>query len=152
MNFDANGTSGDKGAVWNNGANELAKDSKTPFFVAKGYGSKYLSHSTTNVSYVVEPFITSTQSAGKFTEGTITLSQLAPNTQADKWALPGHTALEIVDGLAGVRVQGFEELMEIFRSDLMLWCMHATSLRSCSLNFDAHTGRDYAACHTRGLE
>ncbi|PVI06700.1 RmlC-like cupin [Periconia macrospinosa] len=55
IDFDANGISGDKGAVWKNGTNELAKDSTTPFFVAKGYGPKYLSHSTTNVSYIVEP-------------------------------------------------------------------------------------------------
>lgn len=112
MDFDANGISGDeRSAVWKNGANELGEDSKTPFFVAKGYGPKYLTSDSSNSSYyVVEPFVTSAQSDGNFTEGTITLSQKSADAQLDEWVLPGHTALEIVDGLVGVRVQGFEDL------------------------------------------
>ncbi|KAJ4292364.1 hypothetical protein N0V90_009025 [Kalmusia sp. IMI 367209] len=111
MNFNANGTSGDAGGVWHNGDNDLAVDSSTPFFVAKGYGPQYLSAASDNSSYLlVEPFITATQSDGNFTEGTITLSQLPRNSQPESYTLPGHTALEVVDGLVGVRVEGFESL------------------------------------------
>ncbi|KAL1612555.1 hypothetical protein SLS60_000783 [Paraconiothyrium brasiliense] len=120
MNFDANGTSGDGGTVWKNGVNELAKDSETPFFVAKGYGPKVLSSSADNSSYyVVEPFITATQSGGNFTEGTITLSRLPPSSQPQEWSLPGHTALEVVDGLVRVKVQGYKEELSLSVGDVV---------------------------------
>jgi quercetin dioxygenase-like cupin family protein len=121
MDFNAAGTSGnDKAAVWRNGVNQLGKDSATPFFVAKSYGPMRLSSSSSNDSYyVVEPFITSTQSDGNFTEGTITLSQLSSDAQADEWSLPGHTALEVVDGLVGVKVQGYDEMSILSVGDVV---------------------------------
>ncbi|KAL5382273.1 hypothetical protein DPSP01_006669 [Paraphaeosphaeria sporulosa] len=121
MDFDANGTSGDEGAVWHNGINELASDSATPFFVANGYGRKTLTPaSADNASYaVVEPFITATQSEGNFTEGTITLSRLPSSSQPQAWKLPGHTALEVVDGLVGVKVDGYEEELNLSVGDVV---------------------------------
>lgn len=124
MEFDARGVSGDEsGAVWRDGENGLAADSATPFFVAKGFGPKVLASSAGEEEgaeyYVVEPFITATQSDGNFTEGTITLSKLASGAEAEEWTLPGHTALEVVDGLVGVKVGGFEEVLSLSIGDVV---------------------------------
>lgn len=110
--FDANGVAGDAGVgVWHNGENALAGDSQTPFFVAKSYGPKYLAGggNGTGEYFIVEPFVTATQSAGNFTQGTITMSQLPSGVKPETYSLPGHTALEVIDGLVGVRIGGFEE-------------------------------------------
>ncbi|EMD94934.1 hypothetical protein COCC4DRAFT_176256 [Bipolaris maydis ATCC 48331] len=120
MDFDANGMSGNKDAPWRNGTNELAANSETPFFVAKGYGPKILASSADNASYfVIEPFITATQSDGNFTEGTITMSKLPTGAEPLTWFLPGHTALEVVDGLIGVEVQGFYEKLSLSVGDVV---------------------------------
>ncbi|KAF9738373.1 hypothetical protein PMIN06_006108 [Paraphaeosphaeria minitans] len=121
MGFDANGTSGDGGAVWHNGINELASDSTTPFFVANGYGRKTLAPaSAEKASYaIVEPFITATQSDGIFTEGTITLSRLPSSSQPQTWELPWHTALEVVEGLVGVMVEGYVEELSLSVGDVV---------------------------------
>lgn len=120
MDFDVNGTSGDKDATWRNGVNELAANSGTPFFVAKGYGPKVLTSSADNASYfVIEPFITATQSDGNFTEGTITMSKLPTSAEPLKWSLPGHTALEVVDGLVGVTVKSFDEKLSLSVGDVI---------------------------------
>lgn len=121
FDFDAAGTSGDSdAATWHSGANELAADSSTPFFVAKGYGPKTLSSTADNSSYyVVEPFITETQSDGNFTEGTITLSQLPEHAQPDEYTFSGHTALEVVDGVVGVKVDGYAEELSLAIGDVV---------------------------------
>lgn len=106
-NFGANSAT-DEDAVWHNGANELAKNAQTPFFVAKGYGPKYLAGSEDSSYAIVEPFITSQQSAGNFTEGTITMSKPVAGAKPTTYSVPGHTALEVVDGLVSVNVGGFE--------------------------------------------
>lgn len=119
MDFDANGSSGDEDAVWKDGTNQLGKNSATPFFVANGYGPKYLASDSHNASYyIVQPFITAAQSDGNFTEGTITLSMLDSDAQAEEWSLPGHTALEVVDGLVAVKVQGYDEVLNLSTGDV----------------------------------
>jgi hypothetical protein len=120
MTFDANGVSGNGTTVWHNGDNTLAADSATPFFVAKGYGPKYLTTTTDNGSYlIIEPFITSTQSDGNFTEGTITMSQLSSGAQADTYSFTGHTALEVVDGQVGVSVGGYDGSVSLAIGDVV---------------------------------
>ena len=117
--FDANGTSGDKGA-WHNGPNTLADDAETPFFVAKGYGPKTLASTAENAAYaIVEPFITEKQSDGEFVEGTITLSQLPADAEPEEYNFPGHHALEVVDGLVGVKVDGFSEELSLSIGDVV---------------------------------
>jgi quercetin dioxygenase-like cupin family protein len=106
-NFGANDAT-DEDAVWHSGTNNLGKDAQTPFFVAKGYGPKYLAGDKSSSYAIVEPFITSQQSNGNFTEGTITLSRQADGSEPITYSLPGHTALEVVDGLVNVNVGGFE--------------------------------------------
>lgn len=105
--FGANGAT-EKDAIWHDGANALGKDAQTPFFVAKGYGPKYLAGGKSSSYAIVEPFITSQQSDGNFTEGTITLSKPVADSKPARYSLPGHTALEVVDGLVSVDIGGFE--------------------------------------------
>lgn len=107
MNFGANGAT-ERDAIWHDGPNELGKDAQTPFYVAKGYGPKYLAGNKESSYAIVEPFITNQQSDGNFTEGTITLSKPVIGTKPAIYSLPGHTALEVVDGLVSVDVGGFE--------------------------------------------
>ncbi|KAB2100319.1 hypothetical protein AG0111_0g11216 [Alternaria gaisen] len=107
MDFGANGAT-EEDAIWHSGSNELGSDSQTPFFIAKGYGPKYLAGDKDSSYTIVEPFITSQQSDGNFTEGTMTLSKPATGAKPATYSLPGHTALEVVDGLVSVNVGGFE--------------------------------------------
>lgn len=118
MTFNVNGTT-DASQPWHNGDNELAPDASTPFFVAKDYGSKYLAGDAESGYVVIQPFITSTQSDGNFTEGTITLSEPEQGTSPVSWNLPGHTALEVVDGVIGIRVDGFEDLLSLSVGDVV---------------------------------
>ncbi|KAJ4343532.1 hypothetical protein N0V87_000299 [Didymella glomerata] len=107
MDFGANGAT-EEDAVWHDRSNELGKDAQTPFFVAKGYGPKYLAGDRESSYAIVEPFVTSQQSDGNFTEGTITLSKPVDGARPATYSLPGHTALEIVDGLVSIDVGGFD--------------------------------------------
>lgn len=118
MTFNVNGTT-DASQPWHNGDNELASDETTPFFVAKDYGPKYLTGDAQSGYIVVQPFITSAQSAGNFTEGTITLSEPEHETAPVSWTLPGHTALEVVDGVVGVQVDGFAEALSLSIGDVV---------------------------------
>ncbi|KAF2126739.1 quercetin 2,3-dioxygenase [Dothidotthia symphoricarpi CBS 119687] len=105
-------------AVWHNGANTLAEDAQTPFMVAKGYGPKYLAGNSSTYM-IVEPFVTSKQSDGNFTQGTITLSQLGQTSRPTTYTLPNHTALEIVDGLVNVSVDGFKGTFSLVIGDVL---------------------------------
>jgi len=118
MTFDVNGTT-DSSAAWHNGDNELAADDSTPFFVAKDYGPKFLSGDAKSGYIVTQPFITSVQSAGNFTEGTITLSKPTSDSSPATWNLPGHTALEVVDGVVYVKVEGFAETLLLAVGDVV---------------------------------
>ena len=119
MAFDANGTT-DSSKAWHNGANELAADDSTPFFVAKDHGPKSLSGDAQNGYTITQPFITAVQSGGNFTEGTLTLSKpAASNSSTTSWNLPGHTALEVVDGVVYVEVEGFAERLLLAVGDVV---------------------------------
>jgi hypothetical protein len=107
MDFGANGAT-EKDAIWHDGSNALGKDAQTPFYVAKGYGPKYLAGDQDSSYAIVEPFVTSQQSDGNFTEGTITLSKPVAGAKPATYSLPGHTALEVVDGIVTIDVGGFE--------------------------------------------
>ncbi|KAI7503763.1 RmlC-like cupin [Hortaea werneckii] len=117
IQFDNNGTT-DSTTAWHNGDNEPAENSSTPFFIAKDFGRKYLTGSAKTSYTIVQPFITATQSDGKFTEGTLTLSQ-GSNSTSQIWNLPGHTALEVIDGAIGVSVEGHVEKPELFVGDVV---------------------------------
>lgn len=118
MSFNENGTTGSS-EPWHNGANKLAEDASSPFFVAKDYGPKYLAGDVKSGYSIVQPFIISKQSDGNFTEGTITLSQPQQGDSNVTWNLPGHTALEVVDGLVKVEIDGYPEVASLSIGDVV---------------------------------
>lgn len=116
--FNANGATED-GAVWHSGPNALASDANTPFFVANGYGPKYLAGSAASSYTILEPFVTRTQSNGTFAQGTLTLSQPLEGSSPQTYSFPGHTALEVVGGLVSVEVGGYEGTTELSVGDVV---------------------------------
>lgn len=101
----------------------LGADAKTPYFVAKDYGVKYLNDEA-GFYQIVQPLVTPTQSAGNFTLATVILSQKLGNETAmavvgngtaavasgssasGKTALTGHSAFEVLEGLFVVEMSG----------------------------------------------
>jgi quercetin dioxygenase-like cupin family protein len=91
---------------WHYGPNAPATNATTPFFIAKGRGPQYI-NGASGYWQVVSPFITPTQSAGNFTQGTITLSKTFSNaTAAPIHTLTTHTALEVIEGALTVSMEG----------------------------------------------
>ncbi|KAL3494673.1 hypothetical protein BJX62DRAFT_233964 [Aspergillus germanicus] len=62
---------------WHNGFDVLPTDSETPFYIARGWGPKYL-NSAGGVYKLIAPLQTEATSAGNLTMGTITMSPSLP--------------------------------------------------------------------------
>lgn len=106
-----------------NHTDELGADTKTPYFVAKDYGVKYFSDEA-GFYQIVQPLVTSTQSAGNFTLATFIISEKLSNETAmavigndtasattstcasGSKALTGHSAFEVLEGLLAVEMSG----------------------------------------------
>lgn len=104
-----------------NHTDELGADSKTPYFVAKDYGVKYLNDEA-GFYQIVQPLVTPTQSAGNFTLATFIISEKLSNETAMTIvgndtsststctsgisALTGHSAFEVLEGLFVVQMSG----------------------------------------------
>jgi quercetin dioxygenase-like cupin family protein len=99
-----NGVVGSGNASWHAGKNVLAQDEKTPNFVAKNYGPKYLN--TENGYKIIAPLATGKQSANKFTMGTITMSPLAANITNNPTTLSQHVAFQMEEGQLVVGING----------------------------------------------
>lgn len=102
-------------STWRTGANTLATDDKTPYFVAKDYGPKYLS--TVQGYQVIQPFVTATQSAGNFTMSTIAMDHLLSNITAVTQSYPGHAAFEVIEGQLMVSMLG--ETVSLLQGDVI---------------------------------
>ncbi|KAE9367091.1 RmlC-like cupin, partial [Stipitochalara longipes BDJ] len=100
--------------TWHNGANALATDAYTPYFVANDYGPKYLNSATQSFYQVIQPLVTPTQSAGNFTMSTITIAKGSTNSTTSH---PGHTAFEILEGQLMVRMEG--EVLSLLQGDVV---------------------------------
>ena len=83
--------------TWHNGPNTLAAGSKTPYFVARNYGPKYLS-TAAGFYEVIQPIVTPTQSDGNLTFGTINLARKPEGSEPPIYNFPGHSAYEALDG------------------------------------------------------
>lgn len=104
-------------SAWHSGSNSLATNATTPFYVAKGRGPQYI-NSESGYWQIVSPFITPVQSAGNFTQGTITLSQQFANaTLAPTHSLPVHTALEVLEGVLTVSLEG--QVLQLTTGDVV---------------------------------
>lgn len=102
-------------STWHTGANALATDETTPYFVAKDYGPKYLS--TKGGYQVIQPFVTPSQSAGNFTLSTIAMDRLSSNATASVQKFPGHAAFEVIDGQLTVVMEG--ETLSLIQGDVV---------------------------------
>lgn len=131
-----NGSFSSTGAAtgWHEGqhVDELGADETTPYFIAKDYGPKYLS-TEAGFYQIVQPLVTSTQSAGNFTSATIIISQKLSNesamavvgnssTQATaslsgSKALTGHSAFEVIEGLFTFEMSG--EILQMATGDVV---------------------------------
>ncbi|KAI9172572.1 quercetin 2,3-dioxygenase [Paramyrothecium foliicola] len=103
-----NGTAGDSTLNWHDGPNMLANDTKTPYFIAKDYGPKFLN---TEAGYkVVQPLVTpvQTKDTGNFTMGTITLSLKLDNETSSRTNLAHPFALQMLEGQLALTVDGFQ--------------------------------------------
>lgn len=120
---------------WHQGTtvDELGADSKTPYFVAKDYGVKYLS-SEAGFYQVIQPLVTPTQSDGNFTISTIIMSERLSNetamavvgndtttvstsTGSGSTALTGHSAFEVLEGLFTFEMSG--ETIQLSTGDVV---------------------------------
>ncbi|CZS91608.1 uncharacterized protein RCO7_14226 [Rhynchosporium graminicola] len=84
------------GSNWYSGVNALASNSTTPFFIAKDYRLKHPNNQTGGYK-VIQPFVTTIQSAGNFTLSTITIERSAVDDVSES-IYPGHADFEVLDG------------------------------------------------------
>nr|RBQ93872.1 hypothetical protein FVER53263_01553 [Fusarium verticillioides] len=103
-----NGTTPGK-AAWHDGPNYLGNNSDTSYWVANGFGPKYLNKAMTGYYQIVQPLITP-QSSGNysFTKSTITIN----GPPSDISALPYHgfphgSAFMVLEGTLTIHVEGY---------------------------------------------
>lgn len=118
---------------WHAAAAELGADEKTPYFVAKDFGPKWLSDEA-GFYQIVQPLVTPTQSAGNFTLAAIILSEKLSNESAmsipgndtsaatgnsasGSTALTGHSAFEVLEGLLSFEING--ETIQLATGDVV---------------------------------
>ncbi|PSN59495.1 RmlC-like cupin [Corynespora cassiicola Philippines] len=92
---------------WYDGPNELPADDKSPVWVAKNYGPKYL-NSEAGYYQLVAPLVTSTQTGRLFGQGHVTMSPKAEGVVAPGVTSPQATAFMVEEGMLVVEVDGFD--------------------------------------------
>lgn len=92
------------GPQWHNEQNVIP-EAADPYFVAKGFGPKYL-NSENGYYQVVATLVTPASSNGWFGEGTITMSRRKSNQTVPEIVLPGATAMLLEEGQLAVEVGG----------------------------------------------
>ncbi|PYH45991.1 RmlC-like cupin [Aspergillus saccharolyticus JOP 1030-1] len=97
-----NGTA-PRNTVWHNGANALATTVGDPYFIANGWGPKYL-----NSQYgyqIVAPLVTPTQAQDvNYTLSTISLSTTPAGVTVPTWTFPGACAFQVQEGSVVVQI------------------------------------------------
>lgn len=95
-----NGTAPVDNSKWHTGDNALGGSGK-PYFVASGYGPKYLS---SKYGYqVIQPLVTKQSQDANYTIATISLSRQTKNN-APTYILPGAAAFEVVEGVLMIQI------------------------------------------------
>ncbi|KAJ5701226.1 hypothetical protein N7488_008774 [Penicillium malachiteum] len=96
-----NGTAPVNDSTWHDGTNDLG-DAGEPYFVANGYGPKYLS---SKYGYqVIQPLVTSTQAQDlNYTLSTISLSYQTKNSPPS-YTLDGAAAFEVLEGMLSIQI------------------------------------------------
>ncbi|KAG9565541.1 RmlC-like cupin, partial [Aureobasidium melanogenum] len=103
-------------ATWHTGKNTVPSNSVTPFYVAKNQGPMYLN--SQHGYQIIAPFISSSaQGAGKFSEGTVTMSRKLSNTTIPSRYFVDHMAFEVLEGALKVQMQGEE--VQLLQGDVV---------------------------------
>lgn len=96
-----NGTAPVSASEWHTGENTLGAPGQ-PYFVANGYGPKYL-----NAQYgyqVIQPLVTPTQAQDtNYTLATISLGRQTGN-HPPRWTLAAAAAFEVLEGVLSIRI------------------------------------------------
>lgn len=101
-----NGTAGDPSLKWHNGNNSLSSNPTDPYYIAKGYGPKFLNRQ--NGYKVIQPLLTAEQTPYKnFTVGTITLSARRKGDKPNVARLPHHFAVQMEEGQLALTLEGY---------------------------------------------
>lgn len=103
-----NGTA-PSGTEWHTGSNSLGAPA-TPYFIANGYGPKYLN---SRYGYqIVQPLVTPTQAQDvNFTQSTITISRLQSNITAPVYSQSGSSAFQVVEGILKIKIGDYPTAM-----------------------------------------
>lgn len=87
---------------WHTSANKLGAPGE-PYFVANGWGPKYINKDT---GYqIVAPLVTPTQSQDtNFTLSTISMSATPSNVTVPRWTFPGAAAFQVLEGKLVIQI------------------------------------------------
>jgi quercetin dioxygenase-like cupin family protein len=120
---DVDGFAGSAAGTWHTGPNEHPTDSETPFYIARGWGPKYL-NSDGGVYRLVAPLQIEATGAGNLTMGTITMSpslRWGARKQAPRplrALISEHTAICVEEGQLVVTVDQ-HETATLIRGDVV---------------------------------
>ena len=100
------------GSVWHDGFNALGNDTSTSFFVANGWGPKYLNKNLTGFYQIVQPLVTPAAAGNySFTESTISINKRSDDSASvPTFNLPVGNAFEVLEGLLTVEVDGYDSV------------------------------------------
>ncbi|KAH8883441.1 quercetin 2,3-dioxygenase [Thozetella sp. PMI_491] len=95
-------------AMWHTGANELG-DAGEPYFIANGYGPKYLS---SDHSYqIVQPLVTPEQAQDlSYSLSTISISRPISNDTTPTYQLEGASAFEVLEGQLTIKIDDYDDI------------------------------------------
>ncbi|KAF5252715.1 hypothetical protein FANTH_2342 [Fusarium anthophilum] len=96
-------------AAWHDGPNYLGNNSDTSYWVANGFGPKYLNKAMTGYYQIVQPLITP-QSSGNysFTKSTITINGPPSDISALPYQFfPHGSAFMVLEGTLTIHVEGY---------------------------------------------
>jgi len=113
-------------APWHNAPNTLPSDTKTPYFIAKNWGPKFLNKAA-GFYQIVTPLATSKTSGGLFSEGTLTISPLFANVAASSLPMLNLTqplAFMMEEGAMMVEVEGYEGAEMLVERDVLFVPKH----------------------------
>ncbi|KAF3400912.1 hypothetical protein DPV78_005759 [Talaromyces pinophilus] len=96
--------------AWHDGPNYLANNTNTSYWVANGYGPKYLNKAMTGYYQIVQPLITPAASGNySFTESTITINGPPSDISTlPYFSFPHGSAFLVLEGTLTVHVQGYD--------------------------------------------
>jgi quercetin dioxygenase-like cupin family protein len=103
-------------ATWHDGSSTIPSVAGTPYFLASGWGPKYLTGKY-GAWQIVQPFVTPTTGEHDFTQCTITLSRQPANVSLPSWNLTDHTALQVLEG--GLKVEVGNETATLIGGDVV---------------------------------